>query len=187
MALTYEPFNTITVSKVNEKLGGGVEKLNQEFSQYLPLSGGTMTGSINMNGQKITHLADGKSNSDAVTLRQMNSGLVKVGAFHVDPNYSENVISPNSFFSVPGLRYYSIEIGGTILDYQANKVDISTIYQIRLVSGLFFPYQVADFLFTSWSKNRADNNISIIGRVLTMDRDPVLSEVYLPIIYILNS
>lgn len=31
MALTYEPFDTITVSKVNEKLGGGVEKLNQEL------------------------------------------------------------------------------------------------------------------------------------------------------------
>lgn len=32
MSLTYEPFDTITVSKVNEKLGGGVEKLNQELS-----------------------------------------------------------------------------------------------------------------------------------------------------------
>lgn len=32
MSLTYEPFDTITVSKVNEKLGGGVEKLNWELS-----------------------------------------------------------------------------------------------------------------------------------------------------------
>ncbi len=32
MSLTYEPFDTITVSKVNEKLGGGVEKLNRELS-----------------------------------------------------------------------------------------------------------------------------------------------------------
>lgn len=37
MALTYEPFDTITVSKVNEKLGG-VEKLNQELNGYLPLN-----------------------------------------------------------------------------------------------------------------------------------------------------
>lgn len=46
MALTYEPFDTITVSKVNEKLGGGVEKLNQELNDYLLLSGGEMVGDL---------------------------------------------------------------------------------------------------------------------------------------------
>lgn len=32
MALTYEPFDTVTVSKLNEKLGGGVEAINGEIS-----------------------------------------------------------------------------------------------------------------------------------------------------------
>lgn len=53
MALTYEPFDTITVSKVNEKLGGGVEKLNQEFNGYLPLNGGTLTGDLNLNANSL--------------------------------------------------------------------------------------------------------------------------------------
>lgn len=32
MALTYEPFDTVTVSKLNEKLGGGIEAINGEIS-----------------------------------------------------------------------------------------------------------------------------------------------------------
>lgn len=41
----------------------------------LPLSGGTMTGSINMGNQKITKLADGESSSDAVNLGQLDTKL----------------------------------------------------------------------------------------------------------------
>ena len=81
MALTYEPFDAVTVSKLNEKLGGGIEAINREISNleakiatleskiptnvatqdyvntkvanYLPLSGGTLTGNLNANNHYI--------------------------------------------------------------------------------------------------------------------------------------
>lgn len=43
----------------------------------LPLSGGTMTGPINMRGQKITRLADGTDDADAATVKQVKAGAPK--------------------------------------------------------------------------------------------------------------
>lgn len=42
---------------------------------YLPLSGGTMTGAISMSDKKITGLANGTSEQDAVNKRQLDSKL----------------------------------------------------------------------------------------------------------------
>lgn len=49
-----------------------------QLKQYLPLNGGTMTGSINMGNQKITRLADGTNDADAVNLGQ----LTRKGILH---------------------------------------------------------------------------------------------------------
>ena len=49
-----------------------------DLSSYLALSGGTMTGAIAMGSNKITGLADGTNDGDAVTKRQLDSA--KVGA-----------------------------------------------------------------------------------------------------------
>jgi hypothetical protein len=107
MALTYEPFDTITVSKVNEKLGGGTEAINEELSNlkgyvdasisnleskiptnaatqdyvnttvanYLPLSGGTLTGDINANNRRIYGLPTPISDTDIVNKQYMDSRL----------------------------------------------------------------------------------------------------------------
>ncbi len=54
---------------------------------YLPLAGGTMTGTLNMSsatiamgGNKITGLATGTSSTDAVNVAQMNSAISGAGA-----------------------------------------------------------------------------------------------------------
>ena len=44
-----------------------------DLNDYLPLNGGTMNGSINMNNQKIVSVANGTSNNDVVNLGQLNS------------------------------------------------------------------------------------------------------------------
>lgn len=101
MALTYEPFDTITVSKVNEKLGGGIEAVNREISNleakisalkskiptnaatqdyvntkvadYLPLSGGTLTGEINANNHRIYGLPMPITDTDAVNKQYVDN------------------------------------------------------------------------------------------------------------------
>ena len=46
-----------------------------EQSGFLPLAGGTMTGAIAMGSNKITGLANGTADNDAVNLSQMNSAI----------------------------------------------------------------------------------------------------------------
>jgi hypothetical protein len=47
-------------------------------SIYLPLSGGTMSGAINMGSNKITNLANGTSTNDAVTYGQLENALAGI-------------------------------------------------------------------------------------------------------------
>lgn len=59
-------------------------------SKDLPLSGGTMNGSINMGGNKITNLQQGTSNSDAVTLRQLQNLDVGIKATTYTSGVTQN-------------------------------------------------------------------------------------------------
>ncbi|MEG0036569.1 MAG: hypothetical protein RR733_00280 [Victivallaceae bacterium] len=47
--------------------------LNMMLSAYLPITGGSMTGNLNMNGHKITNAGDAVDNGDAVNLRNVNT------------------------------------------------------------------------------------------------------------------
>lgn len=50
-----------------------IRLLSEEFSKYLKLAGGVMTGLLNMGAQRITNLAAGTEPSDAVRLDQLQS------------------------------------------------------------------------------------------------------------------
>lgn len=50
-------------------------KLEDSIEEKLPLTGGTMKGAINMNGQSITNLADAANDGDAVSKKYMENAL----------------------------------------------------------------------------------------------------------------
>lgn len=50
-------------------------KLEDAIEEKLPLTGGTMKGAINMNGQSITNLADAANDGDAVSKKYMENAL----------------------------------------------------------------------------------------------------------------
>ena len=50
---------------LNDVIAPAIEEVSPEEGSSLPLAGGTMTGSINMNGKKVTNLADPTNSGDA--------------------------------------------------------------------------------------------------------------------------
>ena len=85
----------------------------------LPLSGGTMTGSINMGDKKITKLADGMSSSDAVNLGQLNKASLNGPITVIFNNIvlkSSKELFPRSWYScVYTGRIYGFE-GSAFID-----------------------------------------------------------------------
>lgn len=53
--------------------------MGTELAKKLDKSGGTMTGNINMNGNKITGLSAGSDNNDAVTYKQLTDAIEGIG------------------------------------------------------------------------------------------------------------
>ena len=68
--------------------------------QFLPLTGGTMTGPIAMGSNKITGLADGTATGDAVNKGQLDAVSANIPAFS---NQSENEDGTNSTNTVSPL------------------------------------------------------------------------------------
>lgn len=62
------------ISQWKKDVEYGVDVWKYIGSPLLPLSGGTMTGSINMGNQKITNMADGTKDTDVATVKQVKAG-----------------------------------------------------------------------------------------------------------------
>ena len=62
---------------VIDLFNAALEKMNGDVSNRLPLSGGTMTGAINMGGNSVTNLADPKLNGDAASKKYVDSSVSK--------------------------------------------------------------------------------------------------------------
>ena len=67
----------------------------QDLSNYLELSGGTMSGAINMGSNKITNLAPGTSRKDAVNYNQVSTTINAPGYLQVSGGklFSEHVFA----------------------------------------------------------------------------------------------
>ena len=170
MALTFEPFDTITVSKVNEKLGD-TEAINEELSNlkgyvdastsnleskiptnaatqdyvnttvanYLPLSGGTLTGDVNANNRRIYGLPTPISGTDIANKQYVDNRFTKTTQTRqlpqriVKANHSFNVtvtlsviIPLNKFIGV-----YSTSNSGLLCNYNLsvnNNNEVEAIY-----------------------------------------------------------
>ena len=70
------------VSDVNQKVDDLINYSNNQYksilNSVLNLSGGTMTGQINMSGKKITNLATPEFNSDAATKKYLDDEVEKI-------------------------------------------------------------------------------------------------------------
>lgn len=67
----------------HEQLQAVITQLNTATSAFLPKSGGTMSGVLNMGSQKITDLANGTAATDAATVAQVSAAIAAQGAFPV--------------------------------------------------------------------------------------------------------
>lgn len=65
------------VTSVNNKTGD--VSINATDVNALPISGGTMTGAINMGSHKITNVTAGTANTDAVNKKQLDDAIAGVG------------------------------------------------------------------------------------------------------------
>lgn len=96
-----------------------------QLKQYLPLNGGTMTGSINMGNQKITRLADGTNDLDAVNLRQLKKvlqrGTLKLRRLTA---FGEQIIS--GLYKIYDVNYQSAQLE----DESGNSYDLNQIITI---------------------------------------------------------
>lgn len=54
-------------------------ELASELADYLPKSGGTMSGPINMGNSKITNITAGTANTDAVNKKQLDDAIAGIG------------------------------------------------------------------------------------------------------------
>lgn len=62
-------------------LSASVQASLTKADAALPISGGTMAGAVDMGGNKISGLADGTADNDAVTLSQMSSAISQSAAY----------------------------------------------------------------------------------------------------------
>lgn len=67
---------TLTASDINAESGDTIE---EELAKKLDKSGGTMSGAINMGGNKITNIADATVNTDVVNFKQLQDAISGLG------------------------------------------------------------------------------------------------------------
>lgn len=85
-SLTEQLGNYVTSQALTERLANYAT--TEQLANYLPKSGGTMTGAINMNGQKVSGLAEPTEDNDAVRLIDLQNEISNevvgeyIGVYH---------------------------------------------------------------------------------------------------------
>ena len=123
---------------------------------YLPLAGGTMTGSINMSGQAITNLKDPASDGDAVNKKFVDKSK---------PTYVSDTMSASKWDK--SSKTYSFESSYPFASYDIEIQPSDACTELQ---------------FEAWSKSRIVGSISkniakAIGDVPTVDIPIILKAV----------
>lgn len=123
---------------------------------YLPLAGGTMTGSINMSGQAITNLKDPASDGDAVNKKFVDKSK---------PTYVSNTMRASKWDK--SSKTYSFESSYPFASYDIEIQPSDACTELQ---------------FEAWSKSRIVGSISkniakAIGDVPTVDIPIILKAV----------
>lgn len=134
-------------------------------SPLLPLSGGTMTGPINMGNQKITRLADGTNDADAVNLGQLNKlapkGIADITFGNIVLSSAIEVLH-NTLFDCT----YTGEIRSSTVIGGGASIPVSNTSYIVSVSGSDFGYSYGP---CAVQKDKDSWNVTI--RMLCTSRD----------------
>lgn len=67
-----------------DKIQQQIDNIDNKFSNYLPLSGGMITGQINMSSKKITNLGTPSSGTDAVNMDYVNNAVTNVPGLKIE-------------------------------------------------------------------------------------------------------
>ena len=137
-----------------EEFNSALEAL--KGSPFLPLAGGTMTGSINMSGQAITNLKDPASDGDAVNKKFVDKSK---------PAYVSDTMSASKWDK--SSKTYSFESSYPFASYDIEIQPSDTCTELQ---------------FEAWSKSRIVGSISkniakAIGDVPTVDIHIILKAV----------
>lgn len=146
--------NYVTNTSLSSQLGNYVTNntLNTQLDNYLELSGGTMTGQLNMGNQKIINVPDGVNNGDAVNFGQLSN--VTNEKFFSDAGLSLNKQLTGNFTtpSNPGSSYnfqYLITNLSTSISYFDLKFFIITTGYYYGDSGYSYSPNIIGKLYAS--------------------------------------
>ena len=147
--------------------------LSDQLNNYLELSGGTMTGSLNMNGQKITNIPDGVNSGDAVNFGQLSdisdADLFNLSGLSVvkesSGNFTTSSYSSGSYFyESPTIITLSTR-GSTLRYFKLKFLIVQVGYYYGSSSGYSYNPSYTGVLYTAGNGNNPTNitnNISLV-------------------------
>lgn len=86
--------NYVTSQALTERLANYAT--TAQLDNYLPKIGGTMTGAINMNGQKVSGLAEPTEDNDAVNKEYVDSKIIDTSDFPIENGVVNGYITADS-------------------------------------------------------------------------------------------
>ena len=103
--------DVVAVSQLNSaksELDGKITNITDGTTElpYVKKSGDTMTGSLAMSGNKITGVADGADDADAVTVSQLNTEVTRAKAAESEISTTVSTILSNYFNKNNVTQYY---------------------------------------------------------------------------------
>lgn len=173
---TYEFLNCSVGQIIVFSAGGPVcSNLNTADNTKLPLAGGTMTGNIDMNAQKITNLTNPSAPQEAATKDYVDSTIAGTGVWTLNGgnvyrssgNVGIGVTAPTRPLEVSGTNAPSFKSAaagsGSFFTFQNNHSGTSSSSQLLLVNDVGSPVSIGITSSTNTSVGNGPNAAFING------------------------